>query len=65
MNIDSSTEQHLKAWVRKEFGSQWERVFNAMRDKLHALDDEDYDHALEGGWWKFYDSIPELKDNSV
>jgi len=59
-----NTEQHLKAWCKAQFEHNWERVFAVMSGKLDVLDDADYAYALAGGWWKFYDSIPELKSIS-
>ena len=61
MTPDKFTARHLSDWCNAQFPRQSNQVFERMVGHLMLLDEPDYNLALERGWWKLFDDLPELK----
>ena len=61
MTPDKVTSRHLSDWCNAQFPRQSNQVFGQIVEHLMLLDEPDYKLALERGWWKLFDGLPELK----
>jgi hypothetical protein len=59
MTIDKFIVRHLSDWCDTQFPLQSNQVFDRMIGHLRLLDEPDYLLALERGWWRLFDDLPE------
>ena len=61
MTLDKFIATHLSAWCNSQFATQSDVVFEKMAAHLLALDEWEYNDALDKGWWAVFDDIEGLK----